>query len=116
MKTKTVNEFLDFATNELRAANIRGAHIDQASSSVYLNVRRAFAIEGTLDVSLDVVASGKAKDPVTFVARVSVNFPACNKSALEAAAFMHLVNELTPLCVMLQVQLNQFQIVVNPKE
>jgi len=105
MEKKTVKDVLTFASNELKAANIRNAVIDDRSdSAVYMNVRRAFSIDGTITVDFE-VQPGKGSE-VLFKPRVSVNFPACNKDVIRAAAFMHLVNELVLLSASLQAQLD----------
>lgn len=108
---KTLSEAATFAFNELKAANIRNARIDTApSSTVYLTVQRSFAVEGSINVSFAFTPKGKS---MTLKPNVSVNFPACNKDIVRAAAFMHIVNELVPLAASLQAQLDEFEITTD---
>jgi len=110
-KTKTMKEVVAFATKELKAANVRNSVVETSSigGSVYMNVRRAFSIEGSIEVSFKF--GPKKNGGLTFKPEVSTNFPACNKDVVRAAAFMGIVNELVPLAASLQVQLDEFEIV-----
>jgi hypothetical protein len=107
---KTLQEVIAFAANELRTTFIRNAVIEANTSSAYLTVRRTFAVEGTVSVMFEVCPPAKKGGTFTYKPKVSVNFPACNKDALKGAAFMFLVNELVPLAVSLQTQLDEFEI------
>jgi hypothetical protein len=104
---KTIKEVSAFAVEELKAAHVRNAviHTSSVGEEVYLQVRRAFAIEGAVNVHYKVDSPGKKWLPV-----VTVNFPACNKNVAEGAAFLHVVQELTLLAASLQSQLNEFEI------
>lgn len=105
---KTLKEAIAFAANELKAALIRNAMIDANDSSVYLNARRTFAVEGMISVMFEPVA--KKSGTFTYKPKVNVNFPACNKDVVRATAFMALVNELVPVAATLQAQLDEFEI------
>jgi hypothetical protein len=109
-KKKSLEEAISFAANELKAALIRNAVVEANTSSAYLTSRRTFAVEGTVSVMFEVCPPAKKSDPFGYKPKVSVNFPACNKDALKGAAFMFLVNELVPLAVSLQTQLDEFEI------
>jgi hypothetical protein len=109
MKEKfTLIEVLQYAAKQLRDASIRNAVVDisTATTTAYLTVRRSFAIEGSINISFSWSAVRKG-----FAPTVNVNFPACNKDVMQAAAFAGLVNELVPLAASLQVELDALKIV-----
>jgi hypothetical protein len=115
MKTKTtLADVIEFASRELEAARIRNARVDRTLSSLYMQVCRSFAVEGTIALSFRPEVQTKGSSlwrPV-----VTVNFPACNKGIVEAAAFLHLVSELVPLAASLQAQLDEFEVPMQPGE
>lgn len=115
MKTKTsLADVIEFAAQELEAAHIRNARVDRTMNSLYMQVYRSFAVEGTIALSFRPEVQPKGQSfwrPV-----VTVNFPACNKGIVEAAAFLHLVSELVPLAASLQSQLDEFEVYMLPGE
>jgi hypothetical protein len=114
---KSIEEVSAFAVEQLKAASIRNAviHTSTIGSEVCLQVRRAFAIEGAINVHYVPLLRDNPKEVDGWTPVVTVNFPACNKKIVEATAFLHLVQELTLLAASLQAQLNEFTIPMKSK-
>jgi len=105
--TKTIQEVTAFAVEQFKAANLRNSRVEASGNGqyAYIQVHRAFSIEGAINVDFRADSIDKKWLP-----RVTVNFPACNKGIAEATAFLHLVQELTLLAASVQVQLDEFTI------
>lgn len=118
METKTLQQAIEFAVTELKAANVRGARIDSSRSGCYLQTNRSFSVEGAIQVSFkpDFPVKKGDKPRELWKPCVNVNFPACSKDVIRAAAFMGLVNELVPLAASIQAQLDEFTIPLGKGE
>lgn len=129
METKTIPEVLAFFAKELgvpddlpnvslafasgeRSVTRRVSRIHGGiatifpGSSIRLQVRRAFGVEGDLNIEFERLQP--EQPPALWRVRVTVNFPAMNKGVVEATAFLALAQEMVLLAAVLQAQGNEF--------
>lgn len=107
---KTIQEAVQFAATQLKAACVRGARpVDQymRDSHVSLIVERTFHVQATIHVDFDIKMDGKN---MMYVPRVTLNCPAINLPVVQATAMLGLIQELTMLAASLQAQLDEFTI------
>jgi len=81
------------------------AVVHRTNMSIYVTVRRTFALEGQISVEFDYSNQKNVIKPM-----IRVQFPALNKTVVQAAAFQHLVSELVTLATTLQVQIDELEI------
>ena len=114
MKECSMAEALKYAAEQFEEARIRSASVEVTETAAYLNVRRAFGVEGTLIVNFELDAHSPDEDGrFKFLPRVRLNTHAFNRAGPEVAAFHALINELAPLAATVQVELDEFNIVAK---
>lgn len=113
---KSVREVMEYALAVIRAANIRG--MEKLPESVpdhcvksnlfSAEFRRTFRVRAGINLSFVMVDSGMKIAP-----KVDVSMPAINDSAMSVAASLVLLQEVSAVAVALQVELNEFEIVLK---